>query len=36
MTCFEWVCTWSVCVGGAGVGAALGVLWDLAKVRGWL
>lgn len=36
MTCFEWVCTWSVCVAGAAVGAGLGVLWDRAKARGWL
>jgi hypothetical protein len=28
MTCFEWVCTWSVCVGGAGVGAMLGFAWE--------
>lgn len=23
MTCFEWVCTWSVCVAGAGLTALL-------------
>jgi hypothetical protein len=29
MTCFEWVCTWSVCVAGAGltVAVAAGVEW---------
>lgn len=25
MTCFEWVCSWSVCLAGAG---AIAYVWD--------